>query len=286
MERGTENIGVTDDSHDTDAEGTEAAEGELRADCSRCQALCCVALPFTRSTDFAVDKAAGEPCRNLAVDHGCRIHAELPERGFPGCVAFDCFGAGQQVSSVVFAGRSWHDDAVTAREVFDGFAVLRQVHEMRWLVADLLRRGLPPQDAVPLEQAGRQLRQVGYGDPAQVLATDPALLRAMVGPLLRAASAHLRAGTSSRDLSGRDLLGADLAGHDLRGADLSGALLVGADLREADLRLADLLGTDLRGADLRGADLTDAVCLTRPQVAATQTDRRTRLSKELARVQS
>lgn len=282
----TDDADGTDDTDAVETEGIEDTDGELRADCSRCQALCCVALPFTRSADFAVDKAAGEPCRNLAVDYRCRIHAELPERGFPGCVAFDCFGAGQQVSSVVFAGRSWRDDVATAREVFDGFAVLRQVHEMRWLVADLLRRGLPPQHAVPLEQVGRQLRQVGYGDPAQVLATDPAPLRARVGPLLRAASAHLRAGTPSRDLSGRDLLGADLAGHDLRGADLSGALLVGADLRGADLRLTDLLGTDLRGADLRGADLTDAVCLTRPQVAAARTDRRTRLPEGLAPTQS
>ena len=38
---------------------------ELRADCSRCVGLCCVAPAFARSADFAVDKPAGTPCTNL-----------------------------------------------------------------------------------------------------------------------------------------------------------------------------------------------------------------------------
>ncbi|WP_442277551.1 hypothetical protein [Terrabacter sp. 2YAF2] len=33
----------------------------LEADCAQCFGLCCVALPFTRSADFPVDKA--EPAR-------------------------------------------------------------------------------------------------------------------------------------------------------------------------------------------------------------------------------
>lgn len=46
----------------------------LEADCSQCFGLCCVALPFARSADFPVDKAAGEPCRNLlAVDLRTRV---------------------------------------------------------------------------------------------------------------------------------------------------------------------------------------------------------------------
>ena len=41
---------------------------ELTADCGRCFGLCCVALPFSRSADFAYDKPAGEPCVNLQPD--------------------------------------------------------------------------------------------------------------------------------------------------------------------------------------------------------------------------
>ena len=78
----------------------------LRADCSRCFALCCVAPAFAASADFAIDKPAGHPCPNLQEeDFRCGIHDRLRERGFPGCTVFDCFGAGQQVAQVTFGGR-------------------------------------------------------------------------------------------------------------------------------------------------------------------------------------
>ena len=60
----------------------------------RCAGLCCVAPAFAASADFAIDKPAGRPCPNLRDDFRCGIHAELRERGFPGCEVFDCFGAG------------------------------------------------------------------------------------------------------------------------------------------------------------------------------------------------
>ena len=78
-----------------ESDGAVATRSELQADCARCFGLCCVALPFAASADFAVDKAAGSPCRNLRTDFGCGIHAELRQRGFNGCTVYDCFGAGQ-----------------------------------------------------------------------------------------------------------------------------------------------------------------------------------------------
>ena len=46
----------------------------LRADCGNCFGLCCVALTFSVSADFAVDKESGEPCRHLGTDFRCGIH--------------------------------------------------------------------------------------------------------------------------------------------------------------------------------------------------------------------
>ena len=57
---------------------------DLRADCGRCAALCCVAPAFTVSADFAVSKPAGRPCPHLLGDFRCGIHAGLRDRGFPG----------------------------------------------------------------------------------------------------------------------------------------------------------------------------------------------------------
>ena len=79
----------------------------LSSDCARCFGLCCVLLPFSASAGFGVDKPSGRPCLNLLDDDSCRIHATLREDGWPGCTVFECFGAGQQVSQVTYAGRSW-----------------------------------------------------------------------------------------------------------------------------------------------------------------------------------
>lgn len=265
----------------------------LVADCSRCRGLCCVAPAFAASADFAIDKAAGHPCPNLRPDDGCGIHDRLRERGFPGCVAYDCFGAGQQVVQVVFGG------APRSPRMLRAYETARQLHELLFYAADALSR----EAAAPVHPQLRRARaavEARLTDPAILEATDPAAHRAEVAPLLRRASTLTR--TTARrapatlagrgptaddlagaDLAGRDLTGADLAGRDLRGADLSTALLLGADLRGADLRTADLLAADVRGADLSRADLTGALYLTRTQVGGTRGDTTTRLPAGLTR---
>jgi hypothetical protein len=71
---------------------------DLRPDCARCDALCCVLLAFDASDAFAFSKPACAPCRNLADDNRCRVHSTLAEQGFSGCVAFDCQGAGRRIT--------------------------------------------------------------------------------------------------------------------------------------------------------------------------------------------
>ena len=59
-----------------------AGQTNLLADCSSCFGLCCVALPFSKSSDFATNKNAGDPCKNLQEDFGCGIHTGLRKKGF------------------------------------------------------------------------------------------------------------------------------------------------------------------------------------------------------------
>jgi uncharacterized protein YjbI with pentapeptide repeats len=249
----------------------------LEADCSQCFGLCCVALPFARSADFPVDKAGGEPCRNLLADHRCGVHDRLLEGGWRGCVTFDCFGAGQQVSQVTFGGVSWREAPHTASTMYAVLPVMRQLHEMLAHLRDAVALGPETTTREALEAALTDVDAATAGSPDEVLAVDLVGLRARVGELLRAASAAAREDRRRRDgiplplrriRAGADLVGADLRGRDLRAADLRGALLIAADLRGADLRWADLLGADLRGADLRGTRLDGALFLTRPQLAA------------------
>ncbi|WP_300556604.1 hypothetical protein [Maricaulis sp.] len=91
-----------------------------------------------------------EPCRNLA-HHSCTIHESLTEKGFPGCVAYDCLGAGNRVVQEVFDGRSWQDDPRLTRPMMEAFAAMREVHKR----LDLLRAA----QTLPLSPEHEDLRQ-------------------------------------------------------------------------------------------------------------------------------
>ncbi len=258
---------------------------DLRADCANCFGLCCVALPFSASADFAIDKEAGRPCPNLDREFRCGVHRDLRERGFAGCVAFDCFGAGQKVSQRTFGGRDWRRSPETAGRMFEAFGVMRGLHEVMRYLAEALT--LRPARALhdPIRRALEKIEGLTYGTPEQLAAVDVAACRAEAGALLARASELVRAQVRDRrpDRVGADLIGARLARADLRAACLRGARLIGADLASADLRTADLLGADLRGADLAGADLTGAIFLTGPQLESARGDSATRLPAHLDR---
>ena len=238
----------------------------LRADCARCFALCCSALPFARSADFAIDKPAGVTCQNLLADDRCGIHDSLRERGFRGCTVFDCQGAGQQVAQITFAGTRPVDTA----QMYSVFHVMRVLHELLWYLTE--STGYEPENPDVRRLLARTDRLTTR--PASELERyDVRPLRSEVAQVLRAVSRRARSGVpDAADHSEADLMGAKLAAADLRGASLRSAYLIGADLRRADLRRADLLGADLRDADLTGANLTGALFVTRSQLAAARGD--------------
>jgi hypothetical protein len=229
----------------------------LVADCSRCAGLCCVAPAFAASAEFAFSKPAGVACRHLDAGARCSIHDRLVPSGFPGCAAYDCFGAGQRTVAL-FGGSQ------RSARMLRAYEVVRQLHELLWYAADALSRPAAAPVHADLSAAVAGIEAAVDAGPDALDGTDPAAHRGTVAPLLRRASTLVRG--RGRSLAGRDLAGRQLTGADLRRADLSSASLIGADLRHADLRRADVLGADLRGADLGGADLTGALYLTRTQV--------------------
>jgi hypothetical protein len=244
---------------------------ELRADCGRCAGLCCVAPAFAKSSDFAINKPAGQPCRNLRDDFRCGIHDKLPAKGFPGCVVFDCFGAGQHVTQHTFGGRDWRSTPGIAGQMFAILPVMRQLHELLWYVTKALELPAARRIHARLAETRDETIALSNGTPAELLALDLDAYRGKVNPLLQKASALARARVNGADHRGANLVGRRMRGADLRGASFRGALLIGADLRDADLRLADFTGADLRGTDLRGANLTGVLFLTDSQRKAAVT---------------
>jgi uncharacterized protein YjbI with pentapeptide repeats len=263
----------------------QRGQPELRADCARCVALCCVAPAFSASAEFAISKGAGRPCPHLRGDFSCSIHDRLRPRGFSGCASYDCFGAGQQVTQHTFAGRDWRDSPELAAPMFAAFATVRQLHELLWYLRAALDTRPADSLRAELESSFAAKKHLADSRPERLAELDLDAERAEVNSLLRQASqeARTRGGPLGPDLAGADLIGRQLRGSDLRRASLRGALLVGADLAGADLALADLTGADLRGASLAGADLRTALFLTQAQLDSAHGDRATSLPASLAR---
>ena len=102
---------------------------DLVADCGRCAALCCVWTAFDASAAFAFDKPAGVACRHLGRDHRCAVHGELAARGLGGCAAYDCHGAGPRATRLFAAA------LLAPAQRYEVFLVLRDAHELLWLLA-------------------------------------------------------------------------------------------------------------------------------------------------------
>ena len=170
---------------------------ELRADCARCFGLCCVAPAFAVSAEFAINKPAGQACPNLRPDFRCGIHRDLRARGFPGCAVYDCFGAGQQVAQVTFGGRDWRQAPDTARQMFDVFAVMRQLHELLWHLTEAVALAPAGPLHAELERMLDRTARLADGTPQELLALvlteRPAGGRPGAGPDQRTGSQSGRA---------------------------------------------------------------------------------------------
>ncbi|TDD58970.1 pentapeptide repeat-containing protein [Kribbella antibiotica] len=251
---------------------------DLRADCGNCFGLCCVALTFSKSADFAINKPAGEACRNLDDAFRCRIHTELRPKGFQGCTVYDCFGAGQELSRR--AGKSWREQP--GADMFAALPILRQLHELLWYLTEALTYKASASIHPDLRTAFARVETVSR--TADLAAVDVTAERAAVNELLLQTSKLVRGKQpKSKERRGADLMGKRLRGTDLSNANLRGAYLIAADLSNANLRQADLIGADLRDTNLEGADLTGALFLTQSQVNAAQGNAQTKLPATLTR---
>lgn len=266
-------------------EDVDSRSPTFRGDCRLCFALCCVVTTFAASEDFAHSKAQGDPCPNLDDRHRCSIHSTLRTKGYRGCTVYDCFGAGQHVSRVVFDGIDWRGNHDVARAMARVFPVVRALHELMALLREALGYPLDLRLQRQLRDAFQRCEDQTHLASDDLERLDVRPERAQVGKLLRRASISLREvdWPDAGDYERRDLAATDLRGADLRGCNLRATSLREADLSRADLAMADLLGANLRGARLFGADLSQSLFLTEPQLATAEGDGDTRLPAHIRR---
>ncbi len=265
----------------------------LKIDCQKCFGFCCVALYFSASEGFPTDKDAGKPCINLQSDFKCTVHKSLREKGLKGCTAYDCFGAGQKVAQVTYDGHDWRSNPETAKQMFDVFLVMRQLHEMLWYLAEALRMQC---DSIIQEEISQMISEtvrLTNLDTDSLIKLDLVEHRNKVNALLSKTSEFVRTKAHrvkkttlkrKKTIAGRlNFIGSDLRKINLTGEELRGAFLIAADLRDVDLSGADLIGADLRDADIRGANLTNSIFITQAQINVAKGDSNTRLPMSIVR---
>jgi uncharacterized protein YjbI with pentapeptide repeats len=262
---------------------------ELRVNCEKCFGLCCIALFFSASDGFPINKAAGKPCINLKEDFTCSVHKNLRNKGLKGCTSYDCFGAGQKLAQVTYNGQDWRKSPQISNEMFDAFIVMRQLHEMLWYLSQafILQSNQSIQDDI--RTLIHNTEELTLLDAASLLALDIETHRTKVNLFLKCTSEFIRNKFKSSKINNSkspnrfDYFGADLRKTNLRGADLRGTCLIAANLSGVDLNGADFIGADLRDTNFSGADLTNSIFLTQAQINTAKGDFNTKLPKMLVR---
>jgi hypothetical protein len=115
-----------------------------RADCAKCCGLCCVAPAFDAAQGFGYSKPACTACTHLRADFRCSIHDRLRPGGFPACITFDCYGAGQRVTQHLFAGKSWRSSPELASQMFNAYHRYRVAHETLAILELAIQHAAPP----------------------------------------------------------------------------------------------------------------------------------------------
>jgi hypothetical protein len=168
------------------------AKPMLRADCQRCAALCCVGLAFDQGTLFGLDKPAGQPCPHLSARARCTMHAQRAARGFGGCVGYDCYGAGQRVTSELFQGRSWQNEPQLLEAMLEAFRRMRQVHELLVLLEAAGRLPLRESERKRLEELSAALEPVAGWSSASLAELEGSSLFSEVATFLRSLAVTAR----------------------------------------------------------------------------------------------
>lgn len=163
----------------------------LRADCSRCAGLCCVVPAFYSIQGFAFDKPAHAACTHLTPTNRCAIHSRLASRGFPGCVSFDCYGAGQRVTQDLFNGMSWRTFGPGAERLFLAYTTVLTLHRLMAMLVLAEATVSPPLDA-EMRLKREQLDDLCRSEQAKTGGLDIATLQADVLQLVRTTSIPAR----------------------------------------------------------------------------------------------
>lgn len=255
---------------------------QLKSECSKCSGLCCTALFFSKIDGFPSDKAAGQSCANLLMDYRCKIHSQLGKQKMKGCIGYDCFGAGQHVTQVIYQGQTWADLPSQAAEIFDVFTIVFQLYQIRYYLIEALSLKSAQCLKKSIQRLIEENIRMCHDHPDQICSLDLDLYRQRANQLLKHVCKLLQQSMRSENKKvPSHLLGGHFKGQDMSGVDLSMKLLIAADFEDCVFNGTNFLGADTRDTDFKNADLSSALFLTQGQINSAQGNRSTKLPEHL-----
>ena len=233
----------------------------LAIDCSSCAGLCCVSLYCAKVDGFPENKAAGVPCKYLEKDFRCRIHDSLKDRGLKGCIAYDCFGAGQKATEIFHSRGEWNENPGISDEMFRVFHGIFQLHQMKWFLLEAFAltdgQEMREEIRVLIDSNDSLVNHASEDTFEKVLES----YRLRVNPILKEIIRRKTVTFSKKSES----------------RDFTMDILIGFDFSRQSLGESLFLGADLRDANVAGADLSKCHFLTQMQINSAKGDSKTKL---------
>lgn len=258
----------------------EKIQQNLKIDCEQCSGLCCVALYCMKTDGFPANKKAGVPCKHLKLDFRCEIHSILKSNNMRGCLAYDCFGAGQKVTRYIYPKIDWQSNPDKAHEIFQVFLIVFQLHQMEWYLLESLSLISEDDLIMDIRRLLSENEQMTSQSTCEILKLDIDAYRVKVNHVLKKLCESIV--IYSHNETAKDFFGKHFKKECLRGKDFSMSLMIAADLEGCDLFRANFLGADMRDANIKNADLSECVFLTQRQINAAKGNIHTKLPRHLS----
>lgn len=256
-------------------------QSKLRIDCEKCSGLCCVALYCMKTDGFPSDKEAGVPCKHLMSDFCCDIHPALVSKNMRGCLAYDCFGAGQKVTQQCYSNINWKSTSDKANEIFQVFLNIFQLHQMEWYLLESLSLTSDEYLNSDIKALIFENEKMTDQSPGEILKIDVESYRLNVNQTLKKVCESITI-SSFNNSAKKDFFGKNFNKVNLDYRDFSMSLLIAANLEGCSLRHVNFLGADIRDANIKNTDLSECVFLTQMQINSAKGNAHTKLPQHLS----
>jgi len=256
---------------------------KLKIDCKKCSGLCCVALYCTKTDGFPANKEAGTPCKYLDTDFRCKIHSGLADKNYKGCLAYDCFGAGQRTTQLYLPDGTWKTNSEQEDKLFKIFISVYQLHQMLWYLAEAFTLTSDELLIPTIELLISENEQMVQQSMDHIAMPDLSEYRLKVNKVLKQISTEISANASSNQIHGINYLGKNFKKANLDRKNFSMSLMIAADFSGCSLRKTNFLGADLRDANIKNTDLSKSIFLTQMQLNSAIGNSNTKIPINLSR---